>query len=87
MKLEELFKIVFTKFKLVIRNNINIECKAISVWMMMRHGTRQPERTELEKMKSVVELGSAVVRAHEDRQGDMCAQVGVPVGAARKQYA
>ncbi|XP_045498358.1 multiple inositol polyphosphate phosphatase 1-like [Colias croceus] len=50
------------------------QCEPVSVWMMMRHGTRHPEVDEITQMKAVVELRTDILQAHEEGRGEMCAQ-------------
>lgn len=52
-----------------------IECEPVSVWMMMRHGTRHPEPDEIKKMKEVTGLKDDIVQAFDEGRGQMCAQV------------
>ncbi|CAK1554516.1 unnamed protein product [Leptosia nina] len=50
------------------------QCEPVSVWMMMRHGTRHPEKKDVEKMKNVVPLIMDILQAHQEERGGMCAQ-------------
>ncbi|KAF4519209.1 hypothetical protein B566_EDAN013503 [Ephemera danica] len=48
-------------------------CKAMQVWMVGRHGTRNPSKTELERFDSIIKLRDEIIRNHvELKTSQMC---------------
>lgn len=42
------------------------ECKAMQVWMVGRHGTRNPSKTELERFDSIIKLRDEIIRNYDE---------------------
>ncbi|XP_034832258.1 multiple inositol polyphosphate phosphatase 1-like [Maniola hyperantus] len=50
------------------------ECEPISIWFMIRHGTRRPSTADTRNMRKTVALRDDILHNHGEGKGEMCAQ-------------